>query len=267
MFVQLRGSLVIPLPEPTADSRVLAAYAIRGLKHMYRPGFEYKKAAVMLSELQPEGQRQACLWDDEADEVGREDAQVEAHHHPVFDSEGGFLAFVSQDVLCQVGSRPASQQTQQVQPALRDAPLAQFRGGLVVHVHDVRPAAEGQIAQQHVVMNSPAERGPGVEHSKNGKAHQSQRWPRCSSGGRTGTLAAEAGLLDTDKWVKQLFADLEDFEYFLNELSQYNDSYTIFDRWWHAFSQLAYGKDSAGFSTSKEIAAGLYKHASETGQI
>ena len=99
------------------------------------------------------------------------------------------------------------------------------------------------------------------------KAHQSQRWPRCSSGGRTGTLAAEAGLLDTDKWVKQLFADLEDFEYFLNELSQYNDSYTIFDRWWHAFSQLAYGKDSAGFSTSKEIAAGLYKHASETGQI
>lgn len=38
------------------------------------------------------------------------------------------------------------------------------------------------------------------------------------------TLAAEAGLLDTDKWVKQLFADLEDFEYFLNELAQYNDS-------------------------------------------
>ena len=81
------------------------------------------------------------------------------------------------------------------------------------------------------------------------------------------TLAAEAGLLDTDKWVKQLFADLEDFEYFLNELSQYNDSYTIFDRWWHAFSQLACGKDTPGFSTSKEIADGLYKHASETGQI
>ena len=81
------------------------------------------------------------------------------------------------------------------------------------------------------------------------------------------TLAAEAGLLDTDKWVKQLFADLEDFEYFLNELAQYNDSYTIVDRWWHAFSQLAGGQDPPGFSTSKEIAAGLYKHASETGQI
>lgn len=69
---QYHRSLVVPLPEPTADSRVLAAYAIRALKHMYRPGFEYKKAAVILSELQPEGQRQACLWDDVADEASRE---------------------------------------------------------------------------------------------------------------------------------------------------------------------------------------------------
>jgi len=81
------------------------------------------------------------------------------------------------------------------------------------------------------------------------------------------TLAAEAGLLDTDKWVKQLFADRDEFLCFLDELAQYNESYTIFDRWWHAFSQLANGKDAAGFSTSKEIAAGLYKHASETGQL
>jgi len=69
---QYNRSLVVPLPEPTADSRVLAAYAIRALKHMYRPGFEYKKAAVMLSELQPEGQRQASLWDDSATDADRE---------------------------------------------------------------------------------------------------------------------------------------------------------------------------------------------------
>jgi DNA polymerase V len=69
---QYHRSLVVALPEPTADSRVLAAYAIRALRHMYRPGFEYKKAAVMLSELQPEGQRQACLWDEAADEGSRE---------------------------------------------------------------------------------------------------------------------------------------------------------------------------------------------------
>lgn len=50
----------------------MAAYTIRALTHMYRSGFEYKKAAVMLSESQPEGQRQACLWDDAADEAARE---------------------------------------------------------------------------------------------------------------------------------------------------------------------------------------------------
>ena len=64
--------MVVPLPEPTADSRVLADYALMVLKHLYRPGFEYKKAAVMLSELQPEAQRQASLWDDAAAEASRE---------------------------------------------------------------------------------------------------------------------------------------------------------------------------------------------------
>lgn len=72
---QYHRSLVVPLPEPTADSRVLASYAIRALKQMYRPGYEYKKAAVMLSELQPEGQRQACLWDDAKAEASRERAR------------------------------------------------------------------------------------------------------------------------------------------------------------------------------------------------
>lgn len=69
---QYSRSLVVPLPEPTADSRVLADYALMVLKHLYRPGFEYKKAAVMLSELQPVGQRQASLWDDAAAEASRE---------------------------------------------------------------------------------------------------------------------------------------------------------------------------------------------------
>lgn len=72
---QYSRSLVMSLPEPTADNRVLAAYAVGLLKHMYRPGFEYKKAAVMLSELQPEGQRQASLWDDAAAEASRERAR------------------------------------------------------------------------------------------------------------------------------------------------------------------------------------------------
>ena len=42
------------------------------LQQMYQLGLEYKKAAVMLSKLQPEGQRQSSLWKDEAEELDRE---------------------------------------------------------------------------------------------------------------------------------------------------------------------------------------------------
>jgi DNA polymerase V len=69
---QYSRSVVIPLPEPSADSRVLVAYALRMLEHIYRPGYAYKKAAVMLSDLSPESQRQVALWQDEVEDWGRE---------------------------------------------------------------------------------------------------------------------------------------------------------------------------------------------------
>lgn len=72
---QYHRSMVVALPEPSADSRVLAAYALRVLQHIYRPGYDYKKAAVMLSELQPQAQRQAGLWDAPEDEAARQRAQ------------------------------------------------------------------------------------------------------------------------------------------------------------------------------------------------
>lgn len=46
----------VPLPQPTADSRRLIAMAVQVLRGLYRPGFNYVKAGVMLVELQPEGQ-------------------------------------------------------------------------------------------------------------------------------------------------------------------------------------------------------------------
>jgi DNA polymerase V len=36
------------LPEATADTRVLTQWAIRILRRIYRPGFGYHKAGVML---------------------------------------------------------------------------------------------------------------------------------------------------------------------------------------------------------------------------
>jgi DNA polymerase V len=54
-------SATIPLVRPTADTRVLIHAAVRALQSMYRPGFNYVKAGVMLVDLQPEGLAQGEL--------------------------------------------------------------------------------------------------------------------------------------------------------------------------------------------------------------
>ncbi|MGI0118488.1 Y-family DNA polymerase [Zooshikella sp. RANM57] len=48
---QYRHSVFIPLPYPTMDSRLLVQSALKGLKTIYRPGFAYAKAGVMLCDL------------------------------------------------------------------------------------------------------------------------------------------------------------------------------------------------------------------------
>ncbi len=45
-----------PLPYPTDDTRVLAAAAIRGLDAIYRPGYAYSKAEVLLMDLRQRGE-------------------------------------------------------------------------------------------------------------------------------------------------------------------------------------------------------------------
>jgi DNA polymerase V len=54
-------SVTVPLVRPTADSRLLIAAALRTLEQMYRSGFNYVKAGVMLVDLRPQGQRQEEL--------------------------------------------------------------------------------------------------------------------------------------------------------------------------------------------------------------
>ena len=55
-------SLMVPLPEPTNDSRLLARWGIWLLKHIYRPGYRYQKAGVMLTDIRPAEIRQASLF-------------------------------------------------------------------------------------------------------------------------------------------------------------------------------------------------------------
>ncbi|MCC5611143.1 Y-family DNA polymerase [Nostoc sp. CHAB 5834] len=58
---QYYPSLQFALPCATSDSRVLADFAIRAVRRMYRSGFEYKKAGVMLSDIHPASQAQQSL--------------------------------------------------------------------------------------------------------------------------------------------------------------------------------------------------------------
>jgi DNA polymerase V len=58
---QHSASMTIPLIRPTADTRLLIGAAVHALQSMYRPGFNYVKAGVMVVDLQPEGNEQGEL--------------------------------------------------------------------------------------------------------------------------------------------------------------------------------------------------------------
>ena len=58
---QHNPSATIPLVRPSADTRVIIGTAVRALQAMYRSGFNYAKAGVMLVDLQPQMQRQGEL--------------------------------------------------------------------------------------------------------------------------------------------------------------------------------------------------------------
>ncbi|MFZ4539898.1 Y-family DNA polymerase [Propionivibrio sp.] len=55
-------AVTLPLPEATADSRLLARWALLILKQIYRPGFAYQKAGVMLSDICPRRMHQPSLF-------------------------------------------------------------------------------------------------------------------------------------------------------------------------------------------------------------
>jgi DNA polymerase V len=51
----------LPLVRPTADTRQVIAAALRAVESVFRPGFNYVKAGVMLTDLQPQGREQGEL--------------------------------------------------------------------------------------------------------------------------------------------------------------------------------------------------------------
>ncbi len=56
------NAITIKLPQPTAYTPELVAQAYKGLEKIYRPGYKYAKAGVMVMGLQSENARQLNLW-------------------------------------------------------------------------------------------------------------------------------------------------------------------------------------------------------------
>ena len=60
---QYNAGLTVPMAEPTDDTLTLTAAALAGLEMMYRSGYRYKKAGVMLTLLSDKHARQASIFD------------------------------------------------------------------------------------------------------------------------------------------------------------------------------------------------------------
>lgn len=58
---QYSRSITVPLRRPSADTALVVAAALTGLRAIYRPGFKYAKAGVMLLELQSDRVQQGEL--------------------------------------------------------------------------------------------------------------------------------------------------------------------------------------------------------------
>jgi DNA polymerase V len=60
---QYSNSVTIPLPVATQDTAELIRYALRGTEHIFREGYRYQKAGVILTALVPAHQVQPHLFD------------------------------------------------------------------------------------------------------------------------------------------------------------------------------------------------------------
>jgi len=59
---QYQRAVTVPLPEASADTRVLTHWALRVLRRVYRPGFGYHKAGITLLDLLPKANQQFSLF-------------------------------------------------------------------------------------------------------------------------------------------------------------------------------------------------------------
>jgi DNA polymerase V len=78
---QYSNSMVVPLTEATANTASLIQASLIGLKAIFRPGYRYSKAGVMLLELQDDSVVQGAFNFSETATVGRSTIQGEQGSH------------------------------------------------------------------------------------------------------------------------------------------------------------------------------------------
>lgn len=70
---QYQRAMTIPLPEASADTRVLTQWGLRLLRKIYRPGYGYHKAGITLMEIVPRTNQQFSLFVPSSQTSGRND--------------------------------------------------------------------------------------------------------------------------------------------------------------------------------------------------
>lgn len=66
--MQYSNSEMVILPEPTSSTPALIGAAVKCLKHIYKPGYEYQKAGVMLTDIASETCQQKNLFMETSDD-------------------------------------------------------------------------------------------------------------------------------------------------------------------------------------------------------
>ncbi len=69
------NAVTMPLPRATQNTGTMLHHALRGLDAIYKPGYRYQKAGVMLLDLAPLGSEQPQLFVDQAAEAARRRAR------------------------------------------------------------------------------------------------------------------------------------------------------------------------------------------------
>ncbi len=60
------NAITISLDHPTQDTGELIRKALAGLERIFRPGYQYQRAGVLLPDLMPNGMQQLSLFQDDA---------------------------------------------------------------------------------------------------------------------------------------------------------------------------------------------------------